>query len=122
MVIILPGRVSSGVRLSVVAFAFDCASPLSRWAIMSRSGHSSLRVSALLRPLRVKSCFLEFFNLYRSIQIETQVVCTVFLCDSLHAWRAMYNPFEMRSSDQPQPSAQDAGTVLLAFVVGIGPI
>lgn len=34
MVIVLLGRVSSGVRVSVVAFVFDCASSLSLWAVM----------------------------------------------------------------------------------------
>lgn len=39
MVIILLGRASSGVRVSVGAFVFDCASPLSQWVayVLKRS-------------------------------------------------------------------------------------
>lgn len=74
----------------------------------------------LLEPLRVNSCLFEFFSSDRPIQMA-EIVYTVF-CNSIHASLPMYNPFELKSSDQPQPSACDAGKVLLAFVVGIGPI
>lgn len=59
---------------------------------MSRRG----RPRVLLGLLRVNSCLFEVFNSCRLTQMDkTYVVCTVFLCDSIHAWRPMYSPFRI---------------------------
>lgn len=59
------------------------------------------------------------FNSYRSIQMGNSRLCAQYFCDSIHAWRPMYNPFELKSSNQYPMVLEKA---LLAFVVGIGPI
>lgn len=74
--IIRLGRVSSGVRMSVVASVFDCASLLRQ--SLTCMELSPEHMCALLEPLQVDSCLVGIFSTYRSTQMDNSKLCAQY--------------------------------------------